>query len=266
MKTLGIIAGNSKFPISVAKDARAAGYRVHSIAHQGETLEEIEQCSDSTEWLKVGQFGKLLKSLKTNSVDEVVFAGGISRVKLFGGVKLDARGAGLLAKIRSTKDDLILRGMATEIEAEGMPVESCIKFSGECLSPAGVISGKKPSADQHRDIDAGLEAIRTMGPLHIGQLVVVKDAVVVAVEAVEGSDATIKRGGELAKGEAVVVKCSKPQQDLRFDIPTLGPKTIETMSKSGCTLLAVEAGKSVILEREATLEAAKKAKISIFGF
>lgn len=265
MKTLGIIAGNSQFPLSVARDAKLAGYYVHTIAHQGETLETIEEVSDSVEWLRVGEFGKLISSLKSKSVQEVIFAGGISRVKLFGGVKLDVRGASLLAKVRSTKDDLIMRGMASELESEGMSVESCIKFTTESLVAKGLISGKKPNTENLKDIEVGLEAIRTMGALHIGQLVVVKEGVVVAVEAVEGSDATIARGGELSGGEAVVVKCSKPEQDLRFDVPTAGPRTIEVMYEAGCKLLALESGKTIILEREKTLELAKKRKISIFG-
>ena len=170
-----------------------------------------------------------------------------------------------MAKLRSTKDDIIMRGIAGELESEGISVESCTMFCKEWLVEKGVLTKSTPSKDENEDIEIGVEALSKLGDLHIGQLVVVREGVVVAVEAVEGSDATIKRGGELGKKGTVVVKFSKPTQDMRFDVPTVGLKTIETLREAGARVLALEANKSIILDKPEVVAAANKAKISIVG-
>ena len=263
--TLGIVAGNTNFPLRVARDAKAEGLAVHAVCYEGETPEGIESIADSVEWIKVGELGRLIGSFKSKQVSQVVFAGGINRVKLFGGVKLDLKGAALIAKLRSTKDDIIMRGIASELEGEGISVESCTMFCKEWLTPKGVLTKKAPSKEEQQDIEVGIEAIKKLGELHIGQLVVVKEGVIVAVEAVEGSDAAIKRGGELGKDGTVVIKFSKPTQDMRFDVPTVGLKTIESLESSGAKVLGLEADKSIILDKPEVIEAADKAKISIVG-
>lgn len=262
---LGIICGNGPFPLLFARQAQAHHHQVLAVCHVNETNPEIELIAERCSWIKVGQLGKLINCFLEAGVKQVVLAGGINRVRLFGGVKLDLRGAALLAKLRSTKDDVIMRGIAAELEKEGISVLPCTTFMEEYLVPQGVITTYKPSTSEIDDVEVGISAIQAMSAQDIGQLVVVRDGVIVAVEAVEGTDAAIRRGGELGGKGTVVVKFAKTTQDLRFDLPTIGKKTIETMIEVEARVLAVEAGKSIILDREEVVRLANKCRISIIG-
>jgi hypothetical protein len=263
--SIGIIAGNGTFPIRFAKNAKSAGYRVVAVCHSNETLPEIEQCVDSATWIKVGQLGKIVDTFKHEQVSQVAMVGGISRVRAFRDVSLDARGALLLAKLRTAKDDTIMRGIADELEREGVKVVESTLFCQDALVEKGVLTKRAPSVDELNDIAVGVEAIKAMSDQHIGQLVVVKDGVVVAVEAVEGSDAAILRGGELGGAGTVVVKYAKLNQDMRFDVPVAGLKTIEGMRSVGARVLALETGRCLLLDREELIELANKYQISIIG-
>jgi DUF1009 family protein len=163
------------------------------------------------------------------------------------------------------KDDTILRGLARELEAEGITVRESTLYLDNILAPAGVLTKKEPSKDDWKDIDFGWQMAKEIGKLDIGQTVVVKDQAILAVEAIEGTDEAIRRGGRLCREGAVVVKTCKPQQDLRFDLPAVGTQTIATMEEVKASCLAVEAGKTIILDRDAVITAANKAKISIVG-
>jgi len=263
---LGIVAGNSSFPVLLAREAHSQGLKLFSICYKGETSSEMESLSENSCWIKVGELGKLIEFFSQNGVKKVVFAGGVSRPKLFGGVKLDFRGAQFMARLRTTKDDVVLRGLAEELSSEGIEVIPCTDFCQEQMAPEGLLSNRKLSEDEEADIEFGKEALLSMSDHHIGQLVVVKEGVIIAVEAVEGSDAAIIRGGELGGKGTVVVKLPKKTQDIRFDVPTVGPKTIRSMVKAGSKVLAVEAGKTIILETKEVIAECNRQQISLIGF
>jgi DUF1009 family protein len=260
-----LIAGNTSFPIRFAKLAKGHGRRIVAVCHEGETDKAIEQVVDSAVWIKVGELGKIIDTFKAGGCGAAVMAGGINRVRLFGGVKLDMRGAALLMKLRSAKDDVIMRGIADELAEEGLPVLPCTIFMEEDLAPAGLLTSRGPTAEEQEDILVGRAALAAMSSQDIGQVVVVREGVIVAVEAVEGTDAAIKRGGELGGKGTVVVKFAKSTQDMRFDVPTIGPRTIESLASAGARVLAVETGRCLILDRDEVLEQADRAGIAIVG-
>lgn len=263
---LGLIAGNGIFPRLVASGARAAGVPVIAVAHRGETEPELEGEVDQCTWVRVGELGKIIKVLKAGGCRQAVMAGGIAKVKLFGGFKPDIRGAAFLAKTRSVHDDKLLRGIAAELEGDGIEVIPSTEYLPELLPEPGVLSRKKPKGKDRDDIAFGRRVARATGSFEIGQTVVVRSGLVLAIEAVEGTDAAIRRGGELGRGGAVVVKASKPGQDLRFDVPAVGPNTIELMRDVGANVLAIEAGRTLLLERARLLAAADEAGIIVVAF
>jgi DUF1009 family protein len=260
---LGLIAGNGVFPRLVARGARDAGVAVVACAHVGETDPELEHEVSSCTWVRVGELGKIIRTLKQAGCERAVMAGGIKKARLFGGFRPDLRGAAFLARMRTLYDDKLLRGVAAELESEGIRVISSTEYLPRLVPAPGVLTRRAPKSRERADVAFGLEVAKTIGVHEIGQTVVVKDGLVLAVEAVEGTDAAIRRGGELARGGAVVVKVSKPQQDLRFDVPAVGPETIRLMAEVGASVLAVEAGKTIILDRETTLAAAHAAGIAV---
>lgn len=262
---IGVIAGNGSFPFYFSRDAIRHGHRVIVVAHRGETDDSIEQYVHSCTWIRVGELGRLIETFRAAGVREVAMAGGINRVRLFGGVKLDARGAALLYKLRSAKDDVIMRGIADELANEGMEVIPCTRYLQDCLAREGALTASTPTTEELADIDVGVAALRAMSAQDIGQLVVVREGVVVAVEAVEGSDRTILRGGELGGKGAVVVKCAKPTQDMRFDVPTIGERTVQTMIRANIRVLAIEAGRCLILEEPRVRALADRHSIAVVG-
>ncbi len=263
MEKIGIIAGNGDFPIAFAKAAKAKGLGVVAVAHEGETLPELADNVDTIVWVKVGQLGKLIKAFKEHGVHDVLMAGGIKKTHLFSGAVPDLRGAALLARLIAKKDDSILRGVAAELESEGITVRESTLYLDALLAPQGVLTKRKPSREERSDIEFGWQMAKEIGRLDVGQTVVVKHGAVVAVEAAEGTDETIRRGGRLCRSGAVVVKICKPGQDLRFDLPATGLRTIETMEEVDASCLAIEAGKTIMMQREAVLQRANKAGISI---
>lgn len=265
MNKIGIIAGNGTFPIEFAKAAKKKGLEVVAVAHEGETLPELAAHVDSISWIKVGQLGKLIKIFKEQGVKDVLMAGGIKKTHLFSGALPDLRGAALLARMLYKKDDSILRGVAEELESEGITIRESTLYLDNLLAPVGQLTKRKPSADEWRDIEFGWHMAKEIGKLDIGQTVVVKGQAVVAVEAAEGTDEAIRRGGKLCRSGAVVVKICKPQQDLRFDLPATGIQTIAVMKEVEATCLAVEAGKAIIFDRDAVVKEADKAGITIVG-
>ena len=260
---LGLIAGNGVFPRLVARGAREAGVAVVAVAHVGETEPELEGEVASCTWIRVGELGKMIRTLKQAGCERAVMAGGIKKARLFSGFRPDLRGAAFLARMRTLHDDKLLRGIADEIEADGIRVISSTEYLPRLVPAPGVVSKRAPGKHERADVEFGVAVAKAIGSFDIGQTVVVKNGLVLAVEAVEGTDAAIRRGGELSRGGAVVVKVSKPQQDLRFDVPAVGPETIRLMAEVGATVLAIEAGKTIVLERERTLDAAAQAGIAV---
>ena len=263
VKKLGLIAGNGKFPLIFAEQAKRAGVSVVAVAHRGETPKAIEGMVDALTWVYVGELGKVIRAFHHAGIREAVMAGGIQKVRLFSNFRPDLRGAAFLARVRSREDDQLLRAVAEELEREGIRILESTLFLSELLPSEGVLTRRPPTTEQWEDIRIGLETAKEAGRLGIGQTVVVKNRVVLAVEAVEGTDAAIRRGGSLGKGGFVVVKVSKPQQDLRFDVPAVGVDTVELLHELKGAVLAVEAGKTILLEKEDLLKEANRRGIVV---
>lgn len=262
---IGLIAGGGQFPLLFAEAARARGRRVVAIAHVNETSPELEELADRTYWVKLGQLGKIITSFRREGVCETVFAGTITKTRIFHDILPDFKGLTLWSKIDRRLDDAILRAVATTLEEEGIRVLASTCYLDHLFFPQGVLTKKKPSSAHLDDIRFGWKVAREVGRLDIGQCVVVRERSVLAVEAIEGTDAAIRRGGELAGSGAVVVKLKKPDQDFRFDLPATGVKTIETLAAVKGAVLAVEAGQSLLFDRDAMVEVANRAAIVVVG-
>ncbi len=264
-RPVGIVAGGGQFPILFAGAARKQGRRVVAIATRGETAPELAHHVDVLYWVRLGQLGKIIKYFRREKVRETVFLGTITKTRIFRDVLPDFKGLSLWNKIDIHQDDAILRAVAGVLEQEGIHVLESTEFLRHLLFPEGVLTRKHPSPSQWDDIRFGWKIAKEIGRLDIGQCVVVRDRSVLAVEAIEGTDAAIRRGGQLAGGGAVVVKVRKPQQDFRFDLPATGEGTISTLAESGGVLLAVEAGQSLVFDRHAMVQAADEAGIVVVG-
>ena len=262
---IGIIAGGGQFPLLFARAAREQGRQVVVIAHEGESLPALEQAADRLYWVKLGQLGKIIKYFKAEEVTETVFLGTITKTRIFRDILPDLKGLSLWNKINVRQDDSILRAIAGELEKEGIRVLESTLYLRHLLFPKGVLSRKKPSAEQMEDIRFGWRMARSIGALDIGQCVVVRDRTVLAVEAIEGTDAAIKRGGALGRERAVVVKVRKPDQDFRFDLPAIGVTTIASMAEAKAAVLAVEAGQALLFDPEAMIAQADRAGMVVVG-
>lgn len=262
---IGLIAGGGQFPLLFAEAARLQGRRVVAIGHLSESLPELEDAVDALCWVKLGQLGKIISFFHNQGVEETVFAGKITKTRMFRDVLPDLKGLTLWNKIDVHQDDAILRAVAGVLESDGIRVIASTCYLEHLMFPQGIITRKKPTDDQVKDIRFGWQMAREIGRLDIGQCVVVRDRSVVAVEAIEGTDAAIQRGGELAESGAVVVKVKKPNQDFRFDLPATGLQTVEALVSVRGSVLAVEAGQSLVFDMEEMVKAADSAGISIIG-
>ena len=262
---IGLIAGNGSFPALFADNVRQLGYRVSAVALTGETEAALEGHVDRIHWISLGQLGKLIKAFKQDGVHQAVMLGGVRKTHLFTKVRFDFRALALARRLDVRKDDVILRALAAELEGEGIKIREPMFGLKGLTVEEGLLSKRLPTKSEWRDIQFGWEMAEAVGQLDIGQCIVVKDGVVVAVEAVEGTDQAILRGGALARGGAVVVKRFKLQQDSRFDLPSIGPRTIEIMVQCGASVLAVEAGKALFLDRAEALAKANEAGIAVVG-
>lgn len=265
MATIGLIAGGGRFPLLLAESARAAGHRVVAVAHVNQTDKDLEPLVAACTWVKLGQFGKVLEALKAGGAEGVVMLGGITKARFFRDAMLDGLGVKLLAQVAVRSDDNLLRTFARFLEEQGMPVVDPTPYLADRLAPEGVLGRHQPTEEEWADARFGLELARAVGRLDLGQTVVVRQRCGVAVEALEGTDACIRRGGELAKEGAVVVKAVKPHQDRRFDLPAVGPDTIDTMREAGCRVLAVEAGATLVMDQTEMIRRADRAKIAVVG-
>jgi hypothetical protein len=262
---IGIIAGSGQFPLLFIKAAQEAGRLVVVIAHKGETTAEVAAAADVVCWVKLGQLGKIIRFFHDEGVGEAVFLGAITKTQIFRDVFPDLKGLTLWNKIDSRQDDAILRAVANALEREEIKVLESTLYLRHLLFPAGVLTQKKPSQEQRLDIEFGWRNARAIGHLDIGQCVVVRNRSVLAVEAIEGTDAAILRGGMLAKEKAVVVKIKKPSQDFRFDLPATGLTTIESLASVKGAVLAVEAGQSLLFDRDIMIRTADKKGLVIVG-
>lgn len=262
---IGLIAGNGRFPLLFSEAAHREGCRVVAVAHRGETPEEIEGVADEVTWVRVGELGKIIRTFQGAGVRRAVMAGGIRKVRLLSGFRPDLRGAAFLARVGSFHDDALLRGIADELARDGIEVVSSTTFLTSLVTPQGPLGRLRPKNAHWRDVAMGFRVAKDIGRWDVGQSVVVRGGIVVAVEGIEGTDACIRRGGELGREGAVVVKVSKPEQDLRFDVPAAGPETITVMREAGARVLALEAGRTIVLDREELVRCADEARIVVLG-
>jgi len=262
-RALGIIAGSGTFPILVARSARKAGFRVVAIAHEGETDPALGEEADTIIWIRLGQLGQLIRNLKKNGIREAVMAGAIQKRRMYDKVFPDLKGLSLMSRLLIFHDDDILRAVARELAKEGIEIVSSTTHVPELIAPPGILTRRKPSKTEKEDMTFGWKIAKELGRLDIGQCVVVRRKTVLALEAIEGTDETILRGGRLGREKTVVVKVSKPNQDLRFDVPSVGAGTIETMVKAKSSLLVIEAGKTLLFDRNEMISRANHEGISI---
>ncbi len=265
METIGLIAGNGRFPVLFARAARARGLRVVAVAHRGETQPELEREVDCVTWVRVGQIGRVIRALKAGGVSRAVMAGGVNKVRSMFSLRPDWRGVRLLGRAAGRGDDALLRAVSAELESEGIEIVPSTVFLEQIVVGRGHLAGPRISKQAAADVGLGCRVLAALGPLDVGQCVVVERGVVLAVEAVEGTDRTIERGGRLGTGHAVVVKAAKPGQDMRFDVPAVGPRTIETMVRAGARVLAVQAGAAIMLEGERLIELANRHGVTVVG-
>jgi DUF1009 family protein len=265
IKKIGLIAGGGQFPLLFANSVKKQGYTVVAIAHEGETLPELENTVDSLYWVKLGQLGKIIKYFHNEDIAETVLLGSISKTNIFRDVRPDIKGLSLWNKISSRQDDSILRAVAAELGKNNIQVVASTLYLDNLLFPKGLVAGKKLKPKYMEDVSFGWQIARAIGELDIGQCVVVRNRSVLAVEAIDGTDATIRRGGQLAREEAVIVKVKKPNQDPRFDLPAIGVTTIESMVSVKARVLAVEANQSLLFDHDKVVDAANQAGIIIVG-
>ncbi len=263
MKTIGLIAGGGQFPILFARAARQNGVKVVAVALKGEADELLESEVDVCSWVSLGKLGRMIETFQKAQVTEVAMAGAVAKTKLFSKIRPDWKAVRLLARMLHKKDDAILRAFTEELEAHGIKVRPSTLFLPELL--AGILTRRRPNARERRDINFGWNLAKEIGKLDIGQCILVRDQAVLAVEAIEGTDETIRRGGRLGKSEVVVVKVCKPNQDLRFDVPAVGIQTIKTMKEVGASVLVVEADRTLMFDREKMIQAADDARIAILS-
>lgn len=271
---LGLIAGNGKFPFLVLDAARAQGFDVVVAAIKEETFPEIERSgAASVHWLSLGELSKLIETFHREGVRRAVMAGQVKHKQIFSSIKPDWRLAKLLLSLGTRNTDSLLGAVAKVLSDEGIVLENSTALLEPLLAKPGVLTSRAPSDDEKKNIDYGRAVARHLAQFDIGQTVVIADAACVAVEAMEGTDATIERAGKLMtslEGHAstlsralTVVKIAKPNQDMRFDVPVIGVKTIEVMRSAGATCLALDAGKCLLLDGAAVPQAADSPRITI---
>jgi UDP-2,3-diacylglucosamine hydrolase len=271
---IGLIAGNGKFPLLVLDAARAAGYEVVVVAINEETSAEIGiRGAESVEWISLGELSKLIETFQRQGVRRAVMAGQVKHKQIFSAIRPDWRMAKLLLSLATRNTDSLLGAVAKVLADEGITLENSTWLLEPLLVKSGVLTRRAPTEQERRNIDYGRTVARHLAQHDIGQTVVIAESACVAVEAMEGTDATIERAGRILGslyGDAstlsralTVVKIAKPNQDMRFDVPVIGVKTIEVMHAAGATCLALDAGKCLLLDGEKILDAANAAGIAV---
>lgn len=261
----GLIAGNGNFPFLVIEGARKAGQNLVVAAIKEETDPRIEEVADKVLWVGIGQLGKMISFFKKEGVTKVMMAGQVKHVQIFSGALPDIRMLKFLFGLKQRNTDSLIGGIADELAKDGIELIDSTYLIQDHLAQNGVMTKRKPDAAEQANIEYGLKIANEIARLDLGQTIVVRASACVAIEAMEGTDATIKRAGELVKGKLTVIKVAKPDQDMRFDVPVVGVPTIKTMTEAGATCLSVTAGKTLIFDREEMLTLANRNKISIIA-
>lgn len=264
MKRLGLIAGNGKFPILAAESARKNNIEIVAVAFRGETSKILENLVERIYWINVGDLGKLFEIFKKENIKEAIMAGQIRPIHLFKPwVKKDATLKAFLKKVKDNRGDSLLKNVADMLEERQVKLLDSSFLLAENLAKKGVLTKASPSQEDWENIEFGTSIAKELARLGIGQTVVVKNKAILAVEAIEGTDKTIKRGARLGNSKTIVVKVSRPLHDMRFDIPVVGLRTLKVLKKSKVKILAIEAGKTLLLDKQELLKGANNCGISI---
>jgi DUF1009 family protein len=263
MERLGIIAGGGPLPIIAAREARAQGLRVVAVAIEEAASLDLAGEVDAISWVGAGQLGRLMAALRREQVADAVMLGKIPLTLLFSRVKTDLEGIMFYLKLKDRRGDSILAAVGEVLTREGITLHDCRRFLSSIVISKGLLTARAPGAEEQRDIKFGREIARAIAGLKIGQTVVVKRRAVVAVESIEGTDATIRRGGALANGGVVVVKVGSPDQDMRFDLPVVGPDTVAALEEAGATALALDADQTLMVDQDAVVKHADRLGLAI---
>jgi DUF1009 family protein len=267
---IGLIAGNGRFPFLVLDAARSIGHDVTIIGIKEEASKELEEAAARApkadlHWVSIGQLGTFLKILKDAHITQAVMAGQVKHVKIFGGFVPDLTAMSLLGKLKSMNTDALIGAVADLMRERGVELVNSAKFLEPLLAGAGQLSERRPTETEQKDLEFGYRMADAIAGLDIGQTIAVKHQAVVAVEAMEGTDETIARAGHLAGNGVAIIKVAKPNQDMRFDVPIVGLATIQAMRIAGAKALSIDAGRTLIFDREAFLASANEAGIAVVG-
>lgn len=262
---LGLIAGNGRFPFLVAAAARRAERPVVAVAIREEASPELEREVDALHWVGLGQLGRCLEVLHGAGVREAVMAGQVKHRRIFSDVVPDLKLMAVLARLAVKNTDSLIGGVADALAREGIRLLPSTALLADQMAGAGAMTLRSPSRDERKDIAYGREVALALARMDLGQTAVVKDRAAVALEAMEGTDEVIRRGGRIAGPGTIVVKVAKPHQDMRFDVPVVGRATIEAMREAAAGVLAVDAGKTLVLDKAEALAAADEAGIAVWG-
>ncbi|MBS3757061.1 MAG: UDP-2,3-diacylglucosamine diphosphatase LpxI [Desulfobacterales bacterium] len=263
-RRIGLIAGSGPFPLIFSQKAKEKGYRVYAVGYVNETDPALADTVEAVETIHIGQIKRLIKFFKRHQITDAVMIGAIKKPGSIAEVRPDIKAISLYTGTRqNTHDDRLLRAFAKGLEEEGIYIRPSTFLLPELLARKGCWTKRAPRKDEQPDIELGWKMAKAIGKLDIGQCVVVSNGSVLAVEAIDGTDSTIRRGGRLTNGKAVVVKVCKPIQDFRFDVPTVGSETIKTMHAAGASVLVIEAGKSLVFDQAEMIDLADRYKISI---
>ena len=260
---LGLIAGNGKFPFMVLEGARQSGVQVAVAAIREETDPEIERLADRCTWIGIGQLGRMIRFFKDEGVEKAIMAGQVKHVQIFSRAVPDVRMLKVLLKLPRRNTDSLIGAIATELQNEGIELIDSTYFLQDYLPKTGSLTKRQPDNREREDVEYGLEIAHEIARLDLGQTIVIRAKACVAIEAMEGTDATIRRAGTLARGRLTVVKIAKPDQDMRFDVPVVGVPTIEAMIAAGATCLCITAGKTLMFDRDEMIRLANENKIAI---
>lgn len=264
MKPLGLIAGNGQFPLLLAQEARRQGRSVVVAAIEGETDPALAEMAEALHWMKLGQIKRTIQIFKDAGAEEAVMAGQVKHVSIFDLRHLDGTAVKILATLPNKKTDTILGAVAEAFAKEGIRFLPSTTYLADRLAPEGPMTSWRPTGDQKKDMEFGFRTAKAIAGLDLGQTVCVKDQAVLAIEAMEGTDACIRRAGGFAPG-FTVAKVAKPRQDIRFDVPVIGRRTLESLKAGGAAVLAVEAGKTLLFDKDEFLKGAQEAKIVVIG-
>jgi UDP-2,3-diacylglucosamine hydrolase len=261
----GLIAGNGSFPFLVLEGAKKAGASLSVVAIKEETDPRINEVADNVEWVGIGHLGKMISFFKRHGVEQAIMAGQVKHVQIFSGAMPDMRMVKMLWNLPRRNTDALIGGVAGELAKEGIELIDSTHFIQDQLAPTGALTKRRPTTDELANIEYGLYVASGIAGLDLGQTIVIRARACVAIEAMEGTDATISRAGELANGKLTVIKVAKPDQDMRFDVPVVGVPTVEAMIAAGATCLSVTAGKTLVFDRSEMVDLADRHKISITG-